>query len=71
MAHLSLTLALTPAGTLVLREATDADPIDPATAERIRAALARGAGACRRAQKLPPAAETTPFPHVRSSLASG
>jgi len=44
MAHLSLTLALTPAGTLVLREATDADPIDPATAERIRAALARGAG---------------------------
>jgi hypothetical protein len=37
----SLTLALTPAGMLVLREATDADPIDPA-AERIRAALARG-----------------------------
>ena len=39
-----LVLALTPARTLVLREAPDADPIEPATAERMRAALARGAG---------------------------
>ena len=37
-------LALTPARTLVLREAPDADPIDPAAAERIGAALGRGAG---------------------------
>ena len=39
-----LALALTPAGTLVLRESPDTDPIDPAVAERIRAALARDAG---------------------------
>jgi non-specific serine/threonine protein kinase len=39
-----LALALTPAGTLALRDAVDADPVDAAVAERIRAALARGAG---------------------------
>jgi len=39
-----LVLALTPGGTLVLREAPDADPMDPTTAERIRAALAQGTG---------------------------
>ena len=37
-------LALTPARTLVLREAPDADPIDPAAAERIGAALGQGVG---------------------------
>jgi len=39
-----LLLALTPAGTLVVREAPDADPVDPAGAERIRVAFARGGG---------------------------
>ena len=37
-------LALTPTRTLILREAPDADPIDPAAAERIGAALGRGVG---------------------------
>lgn len=37
-------LALTPAGTLVVRDAPDADPVDSAAAERIGAAFARGAG---------------------------
>ncbi len=39
-----LALALTPAGSLVLREALLADPIDRAIAERIRVAFVRGAG---------------------------
>ena len=39
-----LLLALTPAGTLVAREAPGADPVEPAAAERIGAAFARGSG---------------------------
>src|SRR5437867_3160588 len=39
-----LTFALTPTGTLVLRDAPDADPLEGATARRIRAAFERGAG---------------------------
>ncbi len=39
-----LALALTPARTLILHESLDTDPVDQAVAERIRAALARGAG---------------------------
>jgi superfamily II DNA or RNA helicase len=37
-------LALTPARTLVVREALEADRVDPASADRIRAAFARDAG---------------------------
>jgi len=39
-----LLLALTPAGTLVVREAPDADPVDSTSASRIGAAFARGTG---------------------------
>jgi hypothetical protein len=39
-----LSLALTPGGSLVLRESPETDPIDPAVAERVRAALARSPG---------------------------
>ena len=39
-----LALGLTPSGTLVLRAAPDADPLDPAAASRIEAAFALGAG---------------------------
>src|SRR6266545_2441972 len=39
-----LALGLTPSGTLVLRVASDADPLDPAVASRIEAAFALGAG---------------------------
>ena len=39
-----LILALTPAGTLVVRDAPDDGPLDPASAERIAAAFARGTG---------------------------
>ena len=39
-----LLLALTPVGTLVVRAAPDADPVDSAAAERIGAAFARGTG---------------------------
>ncbi|MGH7374443.1 MAG: DEAD/DEAH box helicase [Candidatus Rokuibacteriota bacterium] len=39
-----LVFSLTPGGTLVVREAPDADPVDPASAKRIGAAFARGVG---------------------------
>jgi hypothetical protein len=39
-----LALGLTPSGTLALRAAPDADPLDPAAASRIEAAFALGAG---------------------------
>src|SRR5262245_18420403 len=39
-----LVLALTPAGTLVLHDSPDTEPIDPGVAERDGPAFARGAG---------------------------
>src|SRR5262245_36457647 len=39
-----LALALTPAGALVLTERSDAELVDPAVADRVRAAFGRGAG---------------------------
>ena len=43
-AKAGLALGLTPSGTLGLRAAPDADPLDPAAASRIEAAFALGAG---------------------------
>jgi hypothetical protein len=43
-AKAGLALGLTPSGTLALRAAPDADPLDPAAASRIEAAFALGAG---------------------------
>ena len=43
-AKAGLALGLTPSGTLALRAAPDADPLDPAVASRIQAAFALGAG---------------------------
>ena len=39
-----LVFSLTPGRTLVVREAPDADHVDPASAKRIGAAFARGVG---------------------------